>query len=443
MKEFVVNFKSSLVRDHPSNKTELNEFLVQIELALGNSERLVGTKVPFDLESLMVVLQDLVASKDSPISLPTFALLLHIITEKRMTVGQYNIANTRQAFNERAQKLLDLLRRFISENCFKPIRIGYERQSFDFLDLLYTPLFAVLGNGNFRDPATQWIFTTNWDLCLKQWLDYAMREIGVEDGTVRDHHGDPVFKPGGWANESSVSRMVVTLHGSLGFIRKKIMIRDGAREEIHKVTDPRIYFEGNPSELANAFMIFPLEAVGYEQSVRSPYLDMLNLLKQRLKSESNVFIIGFSLRDQTIAAIFEEVLRERAQTGDWQPLGQRKFDTTEKDTARFRNARLKIFLIDSSPKTIIDYLREHGYENLANALLPIAVTFPSVIGPDEKDSDLVKLRSNIGRLLSKLIDELRAFGLNVDSGDIKRGIDPTGLSLNLASAADMDRNSAP
>ena len=54
---------------------------------------------------------------------------------------------------------------------------------------------------------------------------------------------------------------------------------------------------------------------------------------------------------------------------------------------------LKIFLLDSSPKTIIDNLKRMGYVNTSNALIPIEVTFPDLIratGNNKEDLELEK-----------------------------------------------------
>ena len=431
MKQFVLNFKLEIASDSTSKGREINDFLGQIELALDESEKLVGTRIPFDLESLMVVLEDLVARKDKPISAPTFALMLHLIMKKRMEVGSYNIKDARRTFSDKAEELLDRLRKFIFANCVKPIEVGHELRNFNFLDLIFAPLFAMIGNGDFKSPRTQWIFTTNWDLCLKQWLDYAMRNIPVEDGTVRDRQGEPVFSPKSWSTTGSdVARNIIPLHGSLGLIKRTKMVRGGSYEEIHKVTAPETYFRGNPSEIAKAFMIFPLEAVGYEQSVRSPYLDMLNLLKMRLMVEHEVFIVGFSLRDSTITSIFEEVLRERAQAGDWQPIAHsEKSKFTDNDIQRFRNMRLKVFLIDSSPETVIRYLKGRDYPNLADALIPIKATFPHIIErfPDDRETVI----QDLSLLYSGLLYELKQYGFGADAGDIQNGLSREGLDIHL------------
>lgn len=425
MRQFVLNFKTSIAED-----PALTDFINSIESALDNSERLIGTKIAFDLESLMVVLQDLVAAENKPISAPTFALLLHLIIQKQMAVGQYNTANIRRTFGERAEKSLDRLRKFIFETCIKPISLGTERGSFQFLDLLYTPLFALLGNGDFRSPRTQWIFTTNWDLCIRQWLDYALRGISVEDGIVLDVHREPVFSISGWKDSGDVSRKIVPLHGSLCLMKKTKIVHDGAYEEIHKVSAPEIYFKGNPSEIANALMLFPLEAVGYEQSVRSPYLDMLSLLKQRLLSESDIYIVGFSLRDSTIASIFEEVLRERARRGDWQPTSiQRTSNLAEEKHKRFKEMQMRVFLITSSPEETISNLRQRGYLNLANALIPIKATFPEVVENDENNQD--SLKKEIGKLFTHLYDELYQYGVDIALDKVQDALQRAGLDLSF------------
>jgi len=421
MREFVDMFKKDL---EIGEAFTLSDLLGQIELALSNSEMLVGSKIQFDLESLMVVLQDLDANKDNPISAPTFAFMLHLITQKNKEIGTYNIENVRKTFGKRAKKLLDRLRKFIFKLCMKPIGIGQKnRGGFFFFDLLYGPLFILLGDRDIRSGRTRWVFTTNWDLCIKQWLEYASLEF--EDGTNLDRQRKPVLSPSsGWIKGSD-TRKIVPLHGSLDLIKKLRPVSGGFYEEIYKVTAPETYFKGNPSEIAKAFMIYPLEAVGYEQSVKSPYLDMLNLLKEVLRSEPVIFVIGFSFRDSTIASIFEEVLRERAERGDWQPV-TKKSNLQEMEIKTLSEMRLKVVLIDSSPQRVINNLARLGYVNIERALIPIQVSFPDMMS-DTYDPSKAKIRFQ--QVISHLYDKLHELGLISDIGGVNLALKPYGISI--------------
>jgi len=310
----------------------------------------------------------------------------------------------------------------------KPIEIGQkELTGFSFLDLFYGPLFILLGNTDLRSPTTKWVFTTNWDLCLKQWLEYASAYVHeFEDGVTLDNQRKPVLSTSqGWS-VSSQKRKVVPLHGSFDLIKKRRVVSGGFYEDIHKVTAPEIYFKGNTSEIAKAFMIFPLEAVGYEQSVRSPYIDMLNLLKEVLRQENLIFVIGFSFRDPTVASIFEEVLRERAERGDWQPIGG-KPNLENISIDRLKEMRLKVFLIDSSPQTVIDNLIRHGYENTGRALIPIDVSFPDMMIHSEKD--LAVVTKEVEKVISLIHNKLYAFGVVLAANHINNALRRYDLSI--------------
>lgn len=388
MKAFVELFKKEVTSTRP----ELQSLLSAIEQAMNGSERLIGSKIEFDLESLMVVLQDLAKRNGEPISAPTFALTLYLVSDKGKSVETYNVENVRKTFGTKAKELLSLLQSHISTQCMRPINIGKKSlASFSFLDMLYGPLFVVLSFGNIRSSiTTKWIFTTNWDLCLKQWLEYA--RMSFQDGVGLDTYRKPVLDvQNGWKDEpTDGSSKVVPLHGSLDLIRRTRYVSGKPYEEIHKLDDPETYFRNSSEEISKAFIIYPLEAVGYDQSVRSPYLDMLGLLKQVLRNESVVFVVGFSFRDSTIASIFDEIVRERAQLG------------REKD--------LKIVLISSSPRTIIDNLNRQGFENISRALIPIELIFPNVIDTD----DLAKVRSEIRGIMVRILDAFHSADILVD-----------------------------
>ena len=77
MKEFVELFKQEI-----QTQPEVLSLFQKIETALNNSERLVGYRVDFDLESLMAVLRDLATEVEKPTSFPTFAFTLSLISGK-------------------------------------------------------------------------------------------------------------------------------------------------------------------------------------------------------------------------------------------------------------------------------------------------------------------------------------------------------------------------
>lgn len=254
-------------------------------------------------------------------------------------------------------------------------------------------------------------------------MEYA--SLGFEDGTNLDEQRKPVLSPSsGWTRDT-MTRKIVPLHGSLDLIKKSRPVSGGFYEEIYKVTAPETYFKGNPSETAKAFMIYPLEAVGYEQSVKSPYLDMLNLLKEVLRSEPVIFVIGFSFRDSTIASIFEEVLRERAERGDWQPV-TKKSSLQEMEIKSLRDMRLKVFLLDASPRRVINNLVRLGYVNTERALIPIEVSFPDMMSDGD---DLSQVRMKIQQVISLIYGKLSELGLASNVEALNHALKLYGISI--------------
>ena len=277
------------------------------------SEEMIGIPFPFDLEILLSVLNDLsgVADKKA-ISLPTASLLL--------AEGK-NIKAARKEYGEKALQALDRLMRFIFDVCMKPIKKGQREGNFRFLNDFYGPLMTILNRGNLGviQHSIKKIYSTNWDLCFKTWADYA--NLPINDGTVIDDQSMPVFSVKKFDIDSR-GFVYVPLHGSLDLIKIRRPKGAGAYEDILKISDPIRYFEDKPENIRNIFMIYPLEAVGYEESVKSPYLDMLNNLREALREEDTVFIIGYSLRDPTIGSIFEEVIAEKIRQGSISPLSE-------------------------------------------------------------------------------------------------------------------------
>lgn len=359
MKKFVELFKKEI-----GNDPDLASLLIDIESALNGSDRLIGYDVVFDLESLMVVLQDVASKVDKPISAPTFAFILSLISKKDKQIGEYNIRSVRKRFGREAQKLLKRLQVFIFKKCIEPINKGQkENDGFSFLDMFYGPLFITIDKSIIYNNQS-WVFTTNWDLCLKQWLEYA--RIAFEDGTQLDAQRKSVLIPKGWSDAPNTK--VVPLHGCFDLVNCSRFVSKKAYTEIQKLSNPEVYFNGNPSELSKAFIVYPLEAVGYDQTIKSPYLDMLNLLKERLRGENQIFVIGFSFRDSIIASIFDEVVREKSERGQ------------EKE--------LKILLLDRSPIEVIENLKRQSYVNIANAITPIEVSFPNVLDYKSKRNEI-------------------------------------------------------
>jgi hypothetical protein len=125
-------------------------------------------------------------------------------------------------------------------------------------------------------------------------------------------------------------------------------------------------------------MIYPLEAVGYEESVKSPYLDLLNHLKNALRSEDHIIVIGYSFRDPTIGSIFEEVIGERIRKGHLRPLSE---DLNSRKN-EIKNHTMKIIVINPSPEKLAENMKKQSHTNLLQTFVPIKVRFPEVSDPE-------------------------------------------------------------
>lgn len=398
MKSFIEQFKEEIKDEH-----NLQGLFTAIETGLRESPSLIGYNIDFDLESLMVVLEDLASDTNRPISLPTFSFLLNSISEvekRGFNRNMFHVRNLRNVFGAIASEMLKLLRCFIFNKCIQPIRIGQKNNdSYKFLDQFYGPLFALIDD-RIINCGTSWIFTTNWDLCLKQWLEFS--EIPIEDGTSQSSHRKTVLNPSvGWIDDHINSNVkVVPLHGSFDLVNCTRFASGKQYSEINKVPNPEVYFDGKPEEISKAFIIYPLEATGYEQTIKSPYLDMLILLKNRLRQENNVFVIGFSFRDSIISSIFDEAVREKLEQG--------------------KGGDIKILLIDSSPESVVENLKKQGYVNLANAIVPVKSTYPVVL---DYHNDWQKIQGIMQTMIEAIVEKMVLKGIVFDKNTINRRLD--------------------
>ena len=367
---------------------DLSAFIRRIRKSIMKSEEMIGVSFPFDLETLLSVLNDLSGITDKkPISLPTASLLL--AEGKKFKAAQ-------KEYGEKALQALDRLVRFIFDVCMKPVKKGQKEGNFRHLNNFYGPLMTVLNRRPLeviQSPIKK-IYSTNWDLCFKTWADYV--NLPINDGTVLDDQSLPVFSVKKFDSESR-GFIYVPLHGSLDLIKIVRPKGAGAYEDILKIPDPIRYFEDKPENIRSIFMIYPLEAVGYEESVKSPYLDMLNNLRETLRHESTVFIIGYSLRDPTIGSIFEEVIAEKIRQGSISPLSQ-DLDSRKKEIAQHQ---FKIIVMNPNPEELMENLKK-SYTNLLQTFVPVRIRFPQT-----SDSNFSEKYEAV---LRKLIVDLQIIG---------------------------------
>jgi len=382
----MVGFTAQYKKSFRDNK-EVTNLLNVIEKAINHSGETVGISISFDLESLLSVLTDLSGTmNEKPISVPTASLL---IREK------LSIDEARRKYMNTASFALDKLREFIFNKCIQPIKKGKQEGNFRFLDYFFGPLMTVLNKtdlNNIQDPIKK-IYSTNWDLCFKTWTDYV--NIPINDGTDIDYQSFPVLNVGKFQRVQNGFNYI-PLHGSLDLIKIDRSKGEGVYKDIFKVSDPIGYFENKPENIKDVFMIYPLEAIGYEESIKSPYLDMLYNFRLALESESVIFIIGYSLRDPTVGSIFEEVIASRIRKGDILPLAGNI--QIRKEMAR--SAKLKIIVIDSNPNKIKGNLRKQSRYNLLSTFVPVKIKFPKI-----NDQNF---HEKMSQSIAELIDALKA-----------------------------------
>lgn len=350
---------------------DISKFVVNIKDAVSHSEEMVGISISFDLETLLSVLNDLSGvMKEKPISIPTASLLLK---------EGLSIRAAREKYGNDATSALETLRYFIFNKCMEPIKKGKEEGNFKFLDRFYGPLMTVLNFTLLKNVQTlaRRIYSTNWDLCFKTWVDYI--NIPISDGTDLDKQSQPVFSVTKFDGTSSGFNYV-PLHGSLDLIKISRPKGAGSYEDIFKISDPIRYFENKPANIKDVFIIYPLEAIGSEESIKSPYLDMLNNFRSSLREENTVFIVGYSLRDPTIGSIFEEVIAERIRNGDLNPLSE-NLDSRISEVS-VSEQRLKIVVFNRDPDKLVENLKKQHHTNLLHTFVPIKIEFPKITDED-------------------------------------------------------------
>lgn len=367
--------------------TEKSDLLTRIADSIPKSRETVGVPIPLDLETLLSVLTDLSgASEDKPISLATMSFLL---------ANSTNIEQAREKFGGESLRTLKKLKTCVFNTCMKPIKTGKMSGSYSSLDSFYGPLFTLLNRTSVESlqESIRNVFSTNWDLCFKQWMDYV--NLPFNDATILDRQSLAVLgieKLG----KSDMGISYVPLHGSLDLVKMDRPKGAGVHSSIQKIADPIGYFEDKPDNIERIFMIYPLEAVGFEESIKSPYLDMLYSLRSALMTESVVITIGYSMRDPTIGSIFEQVIADRTRRGEIKPLSQ---DYSSRKTEAASH-QFKIVAITPDPSKLAENLKRQKHTNLLNTFIPIRAEFPKVTDKDFEQKYADVLEEVIGDLIS-------------------------------------------
>lgn len=330
------------------------EFISLFEKEVGESELYNDVKASIaedflDLESLMTVLDDLSKPENEllkVISPYTSQFLLR--KQEQNGVLYYRKAGIRDV----AKQLLQQLRKIIRRECLiavrdrKPLIIETYDAFFDSADKL------VGSHTQSRDasrtyPSNLRIFMTNYDTCVETYLNAKRADFanGVELRWGYNVFNIDAFK--------GMPIEVVKLHGSIDLFKKGEDIRQFQTFGID--VENEITYLGE--DYGEEFMVYPIESSGARHVTQSPYLDLYNLLRDRLSREnsekdSTWLLVGSSFRDLTIASIMNEVLRVK-KTGE-RPL---------------------VILIDSQAASVVQKLRDDGFNALADHVSPISGKF--------------------------------------------------------------------
>lgn len=399
------------------------ELVEVIRDAIESSDQTIGLVLPFDLESLLSVLTDLSEIKpQKPISAATVALLLR----KKLTIKK-----ARTKYKDGARSTYSKLNEFIFNTCMRPIKEGKKKGDLSFFNKFYGPLITILNGDELREikfPAKE-IFSTNWDLCFKFWADNV--NLPLKEWIETDQQSNQFLKieiPFRKREPHPDFRgfRFTPLHGSLDLFRRKRYKKEGIYEEISKMPDADVYLSDRPEEIENIFIIYPLEAIGYEETVKSPYLDLLSHFKLSLKQSSIIFIIGYSLRDPTIGSIMEEAVGEKIRNRSLTPLSS----DLEKRKDQAKEDHFKIIIINPTPQKLAENLKKQYSTNLLNTFIPVKISFPKVDTPDfnkkysEVLLDLLNQLQNIGYLTIAKAEELGRvlnlrYGIEIDENKFR------------------------
>jgi len=382
MRQFTQDYKEA-VEGTPEGK-----FISDIEEALYSSEQNIGGKMPFDLETLLCVLTDL--TQERLISSPTSAYLMH---------NKQGLMEFREEKNVIASKSLSILRQFIFRKCMHPVKIAQENEDFSHFNNFYGALMTILNGQPLRNiqPHMQVVYTTNWDTCFKTWAQY---NYGILDCTKINIMGDQALDAESFDKKEANKFTYIPLHGSFDLFRKKIFRAGGTYYTVVKNTDPVKLYDADASEFENIFIIYPLEATGYEESVQSPYFDMLHNFRTSLSSDNTVFIIGSSLRDVTISSILEQVIKEKI---DAHVLSTLSDDLVERKKEAHNN-QYKLIIFTRDSERLYTNLINQNNTALASAFMPIQVEFPNM-----KDTQSDRTLYNI--MLNIIYEDLRTYSI--------------------------------
>jgi len=177
-------------------------------------------------------------------------------------------------------KLRSRLEAFIRNQTIRPSTIDYLRPLLD-------PVFGW--------PAE--IFSVNYDTCVELLCRDMQRRL--VDGFT------PEWNPRSLEAEDNAAAYLYKLHGSVlwyrstsGWLVKVPIGLDGTQSETAEL---KLY----DGESASPILLYPM----FKQPMESPLLDFTYILKQRLEMANILIVIGYSFRDEYVAALFRDAFR--------------------------------------------------------------------------------------------------------------------------------------
>lgn len=331
------------------------EFISLFETEVGGSQLYQDVRTSmveelFDLESLMTVLDDLSRPEEEflrDISPHTSRFLLQRLRDTGLVYYEQG------GVQAEAKQVLQRLKQIIRRECLIAVR---ERKSLiiDTYDAFFDSSDKLVSSHNQSPDASRSypselkIFTTNYDTCVETYFNTKHADFA---NGIELKWGYNVFNIDALKGKPIE---VVKLHGSIDLFKKGEDIRQF--QTFGVTVENEITYLGE--EYGEEFMVYPIESSGTRHVVRSPYLDLYNMFRERLSKEVSPerdavwLLVGSSFRDFTITSIMNEVLRLR-KTGR-QP---------------------KIIFIDPDATSIVDRIRNDGFPTLADLISPIEGKF--------------------------------------------------------------------
>jgi hypothetical protein len=168
----------------------------------------------------------------------------------------------------------------------------YNRLYDELYDIDFNRINASGNSQRFHHPVNYNVFTTNYDLSFKKFLQSGNRNYA--DGFQgADCRGIPTFIDE-WADDETDVIRFGKLHGSINYY---------IREDHSIAKYPTSLNEQDMDDegITDKMMIYP---IGEKYATTTPYFEMLSRLRRTLLNEQVVIVIGYSFRDDPINNAF-------------------------------------------------------------------------------------------------------------------------------------------